>query len=307
MEDFMSYTATQLNRSQGPGCLGPARVLEVDEEEGLIQVVVHAPADGQGGSRKSWATPALPYDGELGWGDTVLVAGEPNSALYVVGVLKAQTRGKVRGKELVLQSGARAEADGPADAERLKVFAADGELIFEHDPASGKSRIGVPSGDLEIVTRNGNIDFISAEGVRFFSKSAIEMKSLEGIQLAASNARQKTLTALNLQPGRVDLRSAELGIWARKGELRVDEAEIQGEKLFGAIASVKLTMKRCETLVGTVIEKAKTAYRTVEELTQLKTGRLRTLVDGVYQLQSQTALLKAKEDFKVDGEQIHLG
>ncbi len=306
----MNRVASQPSELERTAHLGPARVLEVREGEGLIQVLVQPSGEesgGQGGGWKGWARSALPCPCELGWGDTVLVAGEQGEAVYVVGVLEAQARTRTGRGELVLASGARAEVDGPPGAERLKVLSARGELIFEHDPLTGRSRVGVPAGDLEIVTPDGNIDFIAARGVRFFAKDAIEMKSLSGIDMAVADAESEILSSLDLRPGRVGLRGTELALTARRGELRIDETEVAGRRLHGAIANVTLAMDRCETMVGTLVEKARNVYRTVAELTQLRTGRLRTLVRDTYQLRSRTALLRADQDFKVDGEKIHLG
>ena len=64
---------------------------------------------------------------------------------------------------------------------------------------------------------------------------------------------------------------------------------------------------RLETEAQTVVSKAANVYQTVEDLTQLQTGRMRTLVEGSCHLKARDAFLKAEQDFKVDGEQIHLG
>jgi hypothetical protein len=237
----------------------------------------------------------------------VLVAGSLGEELYVVGVLGARSSRGARGRELVMDGGARAEVLGPPGAQRLQVFSAAGEMIFEHDPATGRSRVGVPVGDLEIVTPEGNIDFIAARGVRFFSREAIQLKSLQGIEMAVADPHSDELSSLDLRPGKIGLRGSALAVSAQRGELRIDEAEVAGRTLSGTIAQVKLTMERCETAAGTVIEKARNVYRTVAELTQLRTARMRTLVDQLYLLRSETALLRAEEDFKVDGEKIHLG
>ena len=305
----MNRAATQPLDVPGTLYVGPARVLEVDEEGERIHVLVNSTGDdapGSEGAWKAWAQPALPYDWDLGLGDTVLVAGEPDQGLFVVGILKARAR-PTAAREILLDSGAKATVDGPPGDQRLQVFSAGGEMIFEHDPATGKSRVGAPAGDLEIVTREGNIDFIAARGVRFFAREPIQLRSLEGIEMAVADTGSDDLSSLDLHPGRVALRGTELGVSARKGELRIDETEVAGRRLSGAIANVKLAMDRCETVADIVIEKARNAYRTVAELTQLKTGRMRTLVDDTYQLRSRTALLKAEKDFKVNGEKIHLG
>jgi hypothetical protein len=48
-------------------------------------------------------------------------------------------------------------------------------------------------------------------------------------------------------------------------------------------------------------------YNTVEQLSQLKTGRMRTLVKSTFHLKAKNSMLKSEEDFKVRAEKIHLG
>jgi len=62
-----------------------------------------------------------------------------------------------------------------------------------------------------------------------------------------------------------------------------------------------------ETRAATVISHAGNVYETVEELAQLQAGRQRTLIQGSCHLKARDAFMKAEKDFKVDGEQIHLG
>ncbi len=285
---------------------GPGRILEIDEAKGDVRVLLSRSESDQGVC-KTRARLAIPYPCDLEWGETVLVAGEKTDNFYVIGVLNRRAGKKGSENRLVLKNGAKAEVDGPPDSEILKVFSEDGGLIFEYDANTGKSRVDIPTGDLEIITKNGNIDFISAKGVRFFSKNAIEMKSLRGIRMAASNARSKTLSAFDLGPEKIDLKGPQVGITARKGEMQIEETKYTGKKLSACIENVKLIVERFETLAGNVMEKARNIYRTVEELTELKTGRMRTLVDEVCQFKSKKAFLKAVEDFKIKGEKIHLG
>jgi len=64
---------------------------------------------------------------------------------------------------------------------------------------------------------------------------------------------------------------------------------------------------RLETTTDTLVENAKNVYRTVKELTQLRTGRNRTFVEETYQLNADKVLLKSENDVKVKAEKIHLG
>ena len=81
----------------------------------------------------------------------------------------------------------------------------------------------------------------------------------------------------------------------------------KGSIAFHSAQKISFAARRLETVAETVVSKAKNVYRTVEELTQLQTGRLRMLIKGSCHLKARDAFLKAEQDFKVDGEQIHLG
>ena len=105
----------------------------------------------------------------------------------------------------------------------------------------------------------------------------------------------------------MELASEELDVEAEAGDLRIRETRFAGERLSAWAESAKLVMKRSESVMGTVIERARNVYRSVDELAQLEAGRVRTLVADLYQLRSRTASLKAKQAFEVDGEKIHLG
>jgi hypothetical protein len=80
-----------------------------------------------------------------------------------------------------------------------------------------------------------------------------------------------------------------------------------GNISFKSAQAISLSAPRLETEAETVVAKAGNVYQTVTELTQLQTGRMRTLVEGSCLLKARNAFLKADQDFKVDGQQIHLG
>ena len=272
----MKSAAEKFNPLSGVQYLGPGRVLEHDGAEGRVQVLLE-PAHTGVQAHRAWAQLAIPYPFKPKWGDTLLVAGEDPERYYVIGVLNTQGRGLEPERAVVLGNGARAVVDGPPQGEKLRVFSKEGGLVFEYDADTGKSRVDIPAGDLEVATKEGDIAFTSAKGIRFYSQTAIEMKS------------------------------PDLGINARRGDIQIEVAKYQGKQFLGRVKNVRVVMKRLETLADNVIAKAKNAYRTVEGLTQLRTGRLRTLVEATYQLKSRKAMLKAEEDFKVRAEKIYLG
>ena len=56
-----------------------------------------------------------------------------------------------------------------------------------------------------------------------------------------------------------------------------------------------------------IMERAKNVYRHVDELQQTRAQRVRTLVEGAYQLNSETSYIKSRKNVNIDGERIHLG
>jgi hypothetical protein len=106
---------------------------------------------------------------------------------------------------------------------------------------------------------------------------------------------------LSTEDGDIELRSAR---YVRIGGHAI---EMNSRDLNVKAASSRWVVDRMETLAGTLVEKSRNAYRTVEQLAQLKTGRMRTLVDQTFHFKSRKAFLKSDEDFKIKGEKIHLG
>jgi len=115
---------------------------------------------------------------------------------------------------------------------------------------------------------------------------------------------------VNIARGSLELRTEDGDIELCSAQtVRIDgrTIEMNSHQLNVKSASVRWIAKRMETLVETLVEKTRNAYRTVEHLTQLRTGRMRTLVEQTFQFKSRKAFLKSEEDFKIKGEKIHLG
>jgi hypothetical protein len=106
---------------------------------------------------------------------------------------------------------------------------------------------------------------------------------------------------LSTEDGDIELRSA------RNVRISGHRMEMDGHELYFKATSSRWIIDRMETLAETLVEKACNAYRTIEQLAQIKTGRMRTLVDQTFQFKSRRAFLKSEEDFKIKGEKIHLG
>jgi hypothetical protein len=101
--------------------------------------------------------------------------------------------------------------------------------------------------------------------------------------------------------------SAEVGITAQKSEFHIKETRYLGKIFRGKIEDAQLIAGKLTTIAKSITEKAKNVYRTVEQLTQLRTGRMRTLVGSTFHLKAKKTYMKAEEDFKINADKIHLG
>jgi hypothetical protein len=139
----------------------------------------------------------------------------------------------------------------------------------EQDKESGKTILCVPEGDLDLRSEKGSICLQAAKNI--------------------------------------ELNSPHFSLETGKAELNIADANYQGVRLGASIAQTKLFLGKLNTTVGRLIEKAKNVYRQVDNLNQLKAGRMRTLIKGSYHLKSESINQKADKDVRIDGDKINLG
>ena len=151
---------------------GPARVVESGDTADTVHVVLMMrPEAGQVPARIATHSPD-----PLKEGDRVLVAGDEADDLYVIGILnrrpmegaghggetfKHDSRGKVEA------GGAYAVTDDSDLAPTLRVFSRQGELVFEYDPDTGRARVHIQNGDLELLAPQGDMAVRCNGALRF--------------------------------------------------------------------------------------------------------------------------------------------
>ena len=99
----------------------------------------------------------------------------------------------------------------------------------------------------------------------------------------------------------------DLRISSKRGTLFIDDLMLAGKKVLGNLVKATITAEHLETRTQTIINKTKNLFQSVEKLTQLKTGRLKTLIQQTYHLKSKNTVLKSEDDFKVKAKKINLG
>ena len=121
---------------------------------------------------------------------------------------------------------------------------------------------------------------------------------------------EKERARINVRKGNLDLSTEDGDICINSAnDVRIngDAIYMDSNKLTANVGYAKFMFDRLETAVDTLVEQAKNVYRTVAQLTQLRTGRMRTLVDETYQFKADKVFMKSEDDFKIKGEKIHLG
>lgn len=201
-------------------------------------------------------------------GDLVLVAGDRSAGFFILAVLARGFTDTAPTRTLTSDAGAAVTLEEAPGASSIKVFSKNKALLFEYEPATEKIRLHMAPGDLE-VNVPGNIRF------------------------CAGNA--------------VEIAGETVNVQAKQGTVQVGRMKYVGNRVDAVVKRSRLFIDRAERVSNTVIEKTRNAYHTVEQLTQLRTGRMRTLVDSTYHLKSKKAYLKSEQDFNVDGEHINLG
>lgn len=281
---------------------GPASVMALTEGDDAVRICLLAFND----KIEVNARLTVPMMDSLSIGDEVLVTGDVFGELYVIGLLASPDKQAetVRTEKLDIGNGAYALVDGESSA--FKLFSKRNELLIEFDPESETARINIESGDLEFTTGKGDIVLNSANNIQLKGQN-IELAGQSGIQLGVLDSIGQKAASFSLAACQASLNSAKLRVTAQLGEFQLKEARVLSTRFRGKIEDAQLVADRVSTVANTVTEKAQNVYRTVEQLAQLKAGRMRTLVASTFHLKAKKTTMKSQEDFKVNAEKIHLG
>ncbi len=295
----MFIRTEELESVAGVAFIRPAEILEIDSHTRRVFVRID---DDPG----VWARLAIQLGLDLAAGDEVLVAGERGEELFVTGVLNCRNRSPVGPGQLSADCGAYAEISASSSGQAIRVFSPAKQLVFEYDPASGAARVDLPRGDLEIRTQDGDMTFSSDQEIRFRGRS-IELAASSAVKLGVIDSSGSTVSELKADTRHLRLTSPEVGITAARGDFQLTETRFIGEQIQGTVKHVRLIANKVETTAKTIVQKATNVYRTVEKLMQLRAGRQRSIIESTHDLKARNIYARATEDFKVQGDQIHLG
>lgn len=280
---------------------GTARVLEVDEEQGVVVVALTGFQIG----KKITARLAIELNQDLALADEVLVVEDNQKNFFVIGVLR-QKRPSGSFNRVSTAEGTYALTNTHENGETLSVYSNSNELLFEYNPNIHKARVFSEAENIVFEAPKGNIEF-NAAGKIHLKGHQVEFSGRSGIDLSVGQLYEKNRAALAVKPGKIDVSSQEVKISARRVGLFIEEARNNIKSFFSRIGTARLIVGKLETTATSIIEKTENAYRTIDKLNQVKSGRMRMLIHNTFNLKSKTTVIKAEDDVKVKGEKIHLG
>lgn len=158
---------------------------------------------------------------------------------------------------------------GP-DSHRVYLIA----VIEQADASVG--RIDVP-GDLTLGGGSGAVSIESSTGVRLHGGQRLEMSGREWM------------------------------VQAEQGDCRVDEMRVTARTVDATAGRVRLIGKVLETVADRIVQIARNALRSVDEVDQIRVGHLDCKATDTVRIHGKHTLVTGKELVKVDASQIHMG
>ena len=178
--------------------------------------------------------------------------------------------------------------------------------MFQYDPNTGTAKITPEAENISFEAPNGNIDFNASQYIRF-AGDRIDLNGRAGIGMSVGEVYERLRAAFSLKPGQLRISGPNLQISTRRTDFFANEVRSHIKHFSGQITNVRLIAEKLETIVGSIIERAKNVYRLTENLSHHRAGRIRMLIDTSFHLKSKNSILKSEEKVKVDAEKIHLG
>jgi len=278
---------------------GTAHIVKVDGEQVVVALTgLHI-------RKKITARLAIELTQELALGDEVLVVEDNQENYFIIGVLRRKCL-SVSLNRVSTGEGTYALKNSHEDGETLGVYSKNDELLFEYNSNTKKARVFSGAENVVFEASKGNIEFNAAGNIHLRGHQ-VDLSGRSGVDVSVGPLFEKVRTGLILKPGKMDVSSQEIKISARRAGLFIEEARNNIKAVFSRIGSVRLIVGRLETSASSIIEKTENAYRTIEKINQVKSGRMRMLIHNTFHLISKSTVIKAEDDVKIKGEKIHLG
>jgi hypothetical protein len=238
--------------------------------------------------------------------DSVLIVEASNGMCYITGVLQASASSKNNNQCLDMQCGAKAKLVRESGNEKIQIKSKNGCLLFEYTPDSKNMTVYASEGDLQLCAK-GDINFTAGKKIRFTANSQITMQTPGLVNLRSGGKKENEGSDLMLTPNHLLLNSENLNIKTTTGHVSVKDMRYLGKRLVGKLGKTSLVVDKVEYVFGQVIERTKNVYRTIENLLEVKAGRIRTIANGTNEIKGKRLRINGDDSVKIQGDKIHLG
>lgn len=102
-------------------------------------------------------------------------------------------------------------------------------------------------------------------------------------------------------------RTAHLSLDALQGDLHFGQARATAGTFVACLGELQLFAREVRSTLGRIVQKARSSFRTVEGLDDVRAGRARWEIEGHAQLHAKQATVLAEGAVKIDGARIDLG
>lgn len=132
-------------------------------------------------------------------------------------------------------------------------------------------------GDVELITKNGQFQIAAQKGIDMVTADTINMVS-SGLKVHSSRA-----------------------------EITISRLLYMGSSMFAQISKIKILATTIDSTIRRLTQKLMRSYRTVDDIDQIKAGKIDYNAENVMSLRGKYSLFTAKKDVKIDGKMIHMG
>lgn len=288
--------AHQWTRSRGPHAFPAEITCAGTGDDGRYRL---SPLDG---SPALQARPALADPRCLSEGDRVLAIEDGDGAVWIIGMIGSPAHAARRIAE---HGGASATVEGEGRTLRLVVRDRGGRLLFEHDPASGRSVLHPTRGDLQIAAPEGSIDLRAGRKVRISGAEGVEIETPGAV--AMRGGTEQGASTLRVGRESLDLNGDSLRLRVRAAAVAADTTHLSGHRLHCRIARAAMAFDALEVRAKETVHRVKEAFTCVEQLMHLRVGRLWGTVREAFHVKSKSVSVKAEQRVHIDGRSIDLG
>jgi len=112
---------------------------------------------------------------------------------------------------------------------------------------------------------------------------------------------------MNLRGSNIALQSNNLELHALRAKAFIADFSFLGRTFRAHMEAVKIVAHTVSSVADRIIQRARQSYRLIEDLDQVKAGRISSIARGVLFMKGKRSSLMAENKVKIDGEKIHLG